>query len=118
MPYQLHRYEKNPILSPLPGSTWESEVTTNPAAWLDEKTGDVLLLYRAAGDVVGMLVPKDELATLHTPARLADHVTASTLAALGVCPPLGASPAHAVPPATKRSPRGSRQSRSGKESTP
>jgi predicted GH43/DUF377 family glycosyl hydrolase len=50
MPYQLHRYEKNPILSPLAGSTWESEVTTNPAAWLDEATGDVLLLYRAAGD--------------------------------------------------------------------
>jgi AcrR family transcriptional regulator len=75
-------------------------------------------LYRAAGDVVGMLVPRDELDTLHTPARLADHVTASTLAALGVCPPLGTSPAHTAPPPTKRSPRGGRHSRSGKESTP
>jgi beta-1,2-mannobiose phosphorylase / 1,2-beta-oligomannan phosphorylase len=50
MSYQLQRYDKNPILSPLPGSSWESEVTTNPAAWLDESTGDILLLYRAAGD--------------------------------------------------------------------
>jgi predicted GH43/DUF377 family glycosyl hydrolase len=50
MSYQLQRYAQNPILSPLPGSSWESEVTTNPAAWLDEATGDILLLYRAAGD--------------------------------------------------------------------
>jgi beta-1,2-mannobiose phosphorylase / 1,2-beta-oligomannan phosphorylase len=55
--YQLKRYEGNPIVSPLAGSTWESEVTTNPAAWLDETTGDVLLLYRAAGD--------DEAHTVH-----------------------------------------------------
>jgi len=48
-------------------------------------------LYRAAGDVVAMLVPQDELESLHTPARLADHVTRLTLAALGVRPPL-ASP--------------------------
>jgi beta-1,2-mannobiose phosphorylase / 1,2-beta-oligomannan phosphorylase len=48
--YRLTRYTGNPIVSPLPGSSWESEVTTNPAAWLDEESGDILLLYRAAGD--------------------------------------------------------------------
>lgn len=47
--FRLERYKGNPILSPLKGSDWESEVTTNPGAWLDESTGQVLLLYRAAG---------------------------------------------------------------------
>ena len=37
--YQLKRYEGNPILSPKAGSDWESEVTTNPAAWYDEAKG-------------------------------------------------------------------------------
>jgi len=41
-------------------------------------------LYRAAGDVVGMLVPRKELDALHTPGQLADHVTRYALAALGV----------------------------------
>jgi AcrR family transcriptional regulator len=45
-------------------------------------------LYRAAGDVVGMLVPAAEIAALHTPAQLADHVTRYALAALGCGPPL------------------------------
>ncbi len=45
-------------------------------------------LYRAAGDVVGMLVPAKELRSLHTPSPLADHVTALTLAALGEGPAL------------------------------
>ncbi len=45
-------------------------------------------IYRAAGDVVGMLVPADELATLHTPGELADHITRYALAALGSAPPL------------------------------
>ncbi len=45
-------------------------------------------LYRAAGDVVGMLVPPAELETLHTPPRLAEHVTRYALAALGRVPPL------------------------------
>ena len=45
-------------------------------------------LYRAAGDVVGMLVPERELRTMHTPQALADHVTRYTLAALGKAPPL------------------------------
>jgi len=49
-------------------------------------------VYRAAGAVVGMLVPADELATLHTPAELADHVTRLTLAALGAGPSLTAVP--------------------------
>ena len=60
-------------------------------------------LYRAAGDVVGMLVPPGEIATLHTPARLADHVTRFTLAALGVAPPLATSPPSSR--STSRSPR-------------
>ena len=46
-------------------------------------------VYRAAGEVVEMLVPRDELETLHTPAALADHVTRQTLAALGAAAPLG-----------------------------
>ncbi len=46
-------------------------------------------LYRAAGDVVGMLVPPAEIASLHTPAQLADHVTRYALAALGRGPALG-----------------------------
>ena len=54
-------------------------------------------LYRAAGDVVGMLIPRDEIESLHTPARLADHVTRFTLAALGAAPPL------AVPTPSSRS---------------
>jgi len=45
-------------------------------------------LYRAAGDVVGMLVPADEIERLHTPSRLAEHVTRYALAALGRVPPL------------------------------
>ncbi len=45
-------------------------------------------LYRAAGDVVAMLVPADEIETSHTPSAIADHVTRLTLAALGVSPPL------------------------------
>ncbi len=61
-------------------------------------------LYRAAGDVVGMLVPQRELELLHTPARLADHVTRFTLAALGVSPPLG-SPASSSSRPPTRTPR-------------
>jgi AcrR family transcriptional regulator len=45
-------------------------------------------VYRAAGDVVAMLVPRDEIDSLHAPKPLADHITQSTLAALGVAPPL------------------------------
>ena len=47
-------------------------------------------LYRAAGDVVGMLVPPAEIASLHTPAQLADHVTCYALAALGRGPAIAA----------------------------
>jgi AcrR family transcriptional regulator len=54
-------------------------------------------LYRAAGQVVGMLVPQSEIDTLHSPAALADHVTAYALAALGVVSPLGTpSPARST----------------------
>ena len=48
-------------------------------------------LYRAAGDVVGMLVPAEERAVLHTPRELAAHVTRFTLAAIGAGPPLAAA---------------------------
>ena len=45
-------------------------------------------LYRVAGDVVGMLVPREEIASHHTSGPLADHVTRYVLAALGVTRPL------------------------------
>ena len=47
---KLKRYENNPIVSPNPAHTWESLVTTNPAAWYDEESGEVKLLYRCAGN--------------------------------------------------------------------
>ncbi|MFM8495261.1 MAG: CerR family C-terminal domain-containing protein [Planctomycetia bacterium] len=57
-------------------------------------------LYRAAGDVVGMLVPANELSTLHTPAQLADHVTRYALASLGRGPALVPAPSTASRPAS------------------
>ena len=48
-------------------------------------------LYRAAGDVVAMLVPAAELRSLHSPQAIADHVTRYALAALGAGPPLAAA---------------------------
>lgn len=48
-------------------------------------------VYRAAGEVVGMLVPADELASLHSLEALADHVTRVTLAALDASPSLAAT---------------------------
>jgi TetR/AcrR family transcriptional regulator, regulator of cefoperazone and chloramphenicol sensitivity len=45
-------------------------------------------LYRAAGDVVAMLVPREELESHHSLAPLADHVTSYALAALGEARPL------------------------------
>jgi predicted GH43/DUF377 family glycosyl hydrolase len=47
---KLTRYSNNPILSPHPAHAWESLVTTNPGAWYDETTQQVLLVYRAAGN--------------------------------------------------------------------
>jgi predicted GH43/DUF377 family glycosyl hydrolase len=47
---KLTRSEHNPILTPNPDQPWESLVTTNPGAWYDEASGEVLLLYRAAGE--------------------------------------------------------------------
>lgn len=49
-PLQLARYKGNPIIRPNPAHDWESLVTTNPGAWYDEENGQVMLLYRAAGD--------------------------------------------------------------------
>ncbi|MEM9159348.1 MAG: glycosidase, partial [Verrucomicrobiota bacterium] len=48
--FQLSRYEGNPILSPKEDSPWESLVSTNPAAWRDEDSGKIQLIYRAAGN--------------------------------------------------------------------
>jgi AcrR family transcriptional regulator len=45
-------------------------------------------VYRAAGDVVAMLVPREELESHHSLAPLADHVTGYALAALGEAGPL------------------------------
>ena len=47
---KLKRFEGNPIVSPKPENDWEVAVTTNPAAWYDESTGEVKLIYRAAGN--------------------------------------------------------------------
>jgi AcrR family transcriptional regulator len=49
-------------------------------------------VYRAAGDVIGMLIPADELRSLHAPRELAAHVTRFALAALGGCSPLTSFP--------------------------
>ena len=46
---KLQRYSGNPILSPNPANPWESIVATNPGAWYDAATGQVVMLYRAAG---------------------------------------------------------------------
>ena len=45
-------------------------------------------LYRAAGDVVGMLIPLNEKKNLHNPLELADYITSFCLAALGKQAPL------------------------------
>ena len=43
---KLQRYSGNPILVPHPDHPWEDLAVFNPAAWYDEKAGEVLLLYR------------------------------------------------------------------------
>ena len=48
-------------------------------------------LYRAAGDVVGMLVPAGEVDACHTPRAIAEHITRFSLAALGLGEPLARS---------------------------
>ena len=45
---KLDRFPGNPILSPHPEHPWEDLAVFNPAAWYDERAGEVLLLYRAA----------------------------------------------------------------------
>jgi len=55
-------------------------------------------VYRAAGDVIGMLVPADEVRLLHTPKELAGHVTRYALAALGAGPSLVAAAPCPPPP--------------------
>ena len=47
------------------------------------------LHYRMAGEVVGLLVSPEELASRYTIDQLADHIAAFSLAALGLAPPLG-----------------------------
>jgi TetR/AcrR family transcriptional regulator, regulator of cefoperazone and chloramphenicol sensitivity len=47
------------------------------------------LHYRLSGEVVGLLVSPDELASRYTIDQLADHIAAFSLAALGLAPPLG-----------------------------
>lgn len=45
---KLERFAGNPILSPHPDHPWEDLAVFNPAAWYDEASGEILLLYRAA----------------------------------------------------------------------
>lgn len=45
---KLNRFRGNPILSPLPGSTWENICACNPGAWYDGRK--VYLLYRGGPD--------------------------------------------------------------------
>jgi beta-1,2-mannobiose phosphorylase / 1,2-beta-oligomannan phosphorylase len=65
--FHLQRHLGNPVLSPDPANDWEASVTTNPGAWIDRETGDVCLLYRAAGNdprhrvFLGMARSKDGL---------------------------------------------------------
>ena len=47
---KLEKYKGNPVISPDKNVSWQSLVATNPGAWSDEEKGEVLLLYRAAGD--------------------------------------------------------------------
>ena len=49
------------------------------------------LHYRMAADVIGLLVPAEELASRFTTDQLADHIAAFSLSALGLAPPLGGS---------------------------
>lgn len=50
MNFRLQRYPGNPIFSPLPDSPWQSLVVTNPGACFDPDSGEVKMLYRAAGN--------------------------------------------------------------------
>ncbi len=43
------RYEGNPILKPQ-GDGWESLCVLNPGVIVDESTGKIMMLYRAAGN--------------------------------------------------------------------
>lgn len=54
-------------------------------------------VYRAAGDVIGMLIPEEEFRALHGPRELADHVTRFALAALGSGPRFTPSPTDVRP---------------------
>jgi len=58
----LQRYEKNPILKPIPEHRWESKMVFNPAAVL--KDNKIYLVYRARGEdkVKGVLVSRLGLA--------------------------------------------------------
>ncbi len=49
MSIKMEKFAGNPILKPLEANPWESMVVTNPSAWIDDQTGQVMLLYRAAG---------------------------------------------------------------------
>ena len=46
---KLQRFQGNPILSPNGANPWEAAVATNPGAWYDQQSKQVIMLYRAAG---------------------------------------------------------------------
>ena len=45
---RLHKFEGNPIITPMPGSSWQSLATYNPTAFVDGE--EIHILYRAQGD--------------------------------------------------------------------
>lgn len=47
---KLQKYANNPILLPNPANEWENLMVLNPAVVYDEKAGEFIMLYRAAGD--------------------------------------------------------------------
>lgn len=70
---ELHRFEGNPIVAPIPQHSWEAKATFNPSAiCLD---GKVYLLYRAMSDdntsTIGYATSMDGL---HVAERLADPI--------------------------------------------
>ncbi len=47
---KLIKYENNPILKPNPAVPWEDRCVLNPAVIYDDKSGEFVMLYRAAGN--------------------------------------------------------------------
>jgi predicted GH43/DUF377 family glycosyl hydrolase len=74
----LEKFERNPIIQPIPEHAWESKATFNTAAVYEG--GKVHLVYRAIGDdatsVLGYASSKDGL---HIDERLSEPIFSSTI---------------------------------------